>query len=80
MLYQHYNVTLDECPDLRLHQENKPAYLLATGQLTKDSVELPLEAFLGQVFKNQDMQISAERIDDTSDKWKIYVGNEGVFK
>ena len=77
MLYQQYNMSLDECPDFRLHQECKPAYLLATGQLTKDKIEIPLEVFLGKVFKNQDIQIFAEPIENTSDKWKINVGSDG---
>ena len=76
-MYQQCSISLEECPDFRLHQECKPASLLATGQLTKDIIEYPLEAFLGKAFKNQDIQILAEPIENTSDKWKINVGSDG---
>lgn len=80
MLCQHYNVNLAECPDLRLQQENKPAHILAVGQLSKDNIELTLEDFLSKAFKGQkhiEIDICAEQMANATDKWKIDVGSEG---
>ena len=78
ILRQCQQIELAECPDLRIKQANTPDYLLAEGaNLTKDRIELKLESYLGDIVNDPDYQVLAERIENTSDKWKIRVGSEG---
>ena len=70
--------SINECPDIRIHQEDKPACLLAVGSITKDDIELQLEALLKPVVDDKDYVIEADRMEDTDDKWKIKVGYQGI--
>ncbi|KAF6030597.1 hypothetical protein EB796_011094 [Bugula neritina] len=62
-------VPLPEC-SLKIQQEPKPNQLIATGSLTKDGIELPLENLLRGEF-NRDVDIVAEQLTGHSDKWLI---------
>lgn len=79
ILYGSYQFALDECPDLKFQQENKPDHLLAVGSsLSKDKIELNLERFLKDMADEPDYQVIAESVEDAPDTWKIRVGSKGL--
>jgi len=61
---------------LKIQPEPKPYQLTATGSLTKDGIELPLENLLRREF-NRDVDIVAERLTGHSDKWIITISPDG---
>jgi len=74
LLSNQHKLPLPEC-SLKIQQEPKPYQLIATGSLTKDGIELPLESLLRKV--NKDVDIMAEQLTGHSDKWIITTSPDG---
>ena len=70
-------MVIQDSPDIRLHQEDKPSCLLAIGDLAKDRIEMKLESYISRELGIKDLMVSAEQIENMSNKWKIRVGCEG---
>jgi len=75
LLSNQHKFPLPEC-SLNIQQEPKPYQLIATGSLTKDGIELPLENLLRGEF-NRDVDIVAEQLTGHSDKWLITTSSDG---
>lgn len=74
----HHSIRLEENQELRIQAEEKPSKLLATGELSKEDIELNLEALLAKALGKEEVEIIAEPMTDMPGKWLISVGYEGM--
>ena len=76
LVSKHRLIPLKDFPLLKISQEYHCKNLIATGQLSKDAIELPLEDLLKRKL-NRDVDVDAEDLPGTADTWKITTESEG---
>ena len=70
---------LKDSPDIKFHQEDIPADLVAIGYgLTQASIEQKLGELIHSSLETE-TEISAEKIEAGHWEWKIRIGGEGRF-
>ena len=63
---------------MKIQQEYKTKDLIATGNLTKEDIELPLENLLYSKFKRE-VDVHAEEFDEHPGMWRVTTEPEGKY-
>ena len=73
---QQRSTPLKGFPQLKISQEYKGKDLIASGNFTKQDIELVLENILFKHFKRE-VDVYAEEFPGTTDMWRITTDHEG---
>ena len=77
LVEHHHVIPLKGFPQVKIQQEYKTKDLIATGNLTKEDIELPLENLLYTKFKRE-VDVHAEEFSETPGTWRITTEPEGI--
>ena len=73
----HHLIPLKGFPQLKIQQEYKTKDLIATGNLTKEDIELPLENLLYSKFKRE-VDMHANEFPESPGMWRVTTEPEGT--